>query len=73
MPLYSVILLNTQEGCENIIEQQIERDNLSGLIVSIPYTINAIGPFDVFTGSTGTTAVFVGKTRDEMISGVTLP
>lgn len=73
MPLYSVILLNTQEGCDNIIEQQINVDSLSGIVVSLPSYSNAIGLFDVYTGSTGTTAVFTAKTRDEMVSGVVLP
>ncbi len=73
MSLYSVIILNTEETCLNIIEQQINIDSLSGVIVSLPSYSNAVGPFNVYTGSTGTTAVFVSKTRDEMISGVTLP
>jgi hypothetical protein len=70
MPLYSVIVVNTAPGCNNFIEQQISADTCNNYIVRITQNTNALGPFDVYIGSTATTAVYSAQTRTEMLNGV---
>lgn len=72
--LYSIYVVNTDITCPNdVIEQQI---NITGcnqnVLVQMTLGSTAIGPFDVYTGSTGTTAIYTGVTRSELIDGVVL-
>jgi hypothetical protein len=70
MSLETILVVNTASGCNTIVEQQITVSGPSCWIVRIPSSSNAIGPFDVYIGSTGTTAYYTGQTRTEMINGV---
>ena len=70
MPLQSIIVVNTAEGCDNLIEQQVSADTCTNYIVRITQNTTAIGPYDVYLDSTGTTALYSGKTRNEMLAGV---
>jgi hypothetical protein len=72
MSLESIIVVNTATGCDTSVEQQVEVTGYQCFIVRLPAESDAIGPFDVYTGSTGETAVYVGITRNEMIDGVTV-
>lgn len=70
MSLQSIIVVNTAPGCNNFIEQQVSADTCNNYIVRITPTTNAIGPFNVYIGSTGTTPVYSAQTRTQMINGV---
>lgn len=70
MPLQSIIVVNTAPGCDNFIEQQISADTCNNYIVRITPTTNAIGPFDVYIDTTGSTPVYSAQTRNQMINGV---
>ena len=45
---------------------------MSQVIIRLTLSSNAIGPFDIYTGSTSTTALMTGQTRDQIIAGVVL-
>lgn len=70
MPLQSIIVVNTAPGCDNLIEQQISADTCNNYIVRITPNTNAIGPFNVYVDSTGSTPVYSAQTRIDMINGV---
>lgn len=72
MSLESIIVVNTATGCDTSVVQQVEVSGYQCFIVRIPAESNAVGPFDVYTGSTGTTAIYTSVTRNEMINGVTI-
>jgi len=72
MPLQSVFVVNTALGCDNFIEQQISADTCNNYIVRITSNTNALGPFDVYIDSTGSTPVYSAQTRDEMLNGVVI-
>lgn len=72
--LYNIYVVNTDINCTNdVIEQQI---NITGcnqtVLVQMTVASTALGPFNVYTGNTGTTAVYTGVTRTQMIDGVVL-
>lgn len=72
--LYNIYVVNTDINCGNdTIVQQV---NISGcnqnVLVQMTLGSTAIGPFDIYTGSTGTTAVYTGVTRTELIDGVAM-
>lgn len=70
MSLQSIIVVNTAPGCNNLIEQQISADTCNNYIVRITSTTNALGPFDVYIDTTGSTPVYSAQTRTQMINGV---
>jgi hypothetical protein len=70
MPLQSVIVVNTAPGCDNFIEQQISADTCNNYIVRITQNTNAIGPFDVYVDTTGSTPIYSAQTRQQMLNGV---
>lgn len=70
MPLYSVIVVNTAPGCDNLVQQQVSADTCTNFIVRITPNTNAVGPFNVYLDSTGTTAIWSAQTRTQMINGV---
>ncbi len=71
--LYNIIVVNTEGDCLNSITQQFEATACTeDVIVRFTGTNNAVGPFDIYTGTTGTTAVYTGLTRLEMIQGVSI-
>ena len=72
--LYNIYVVNTDVNCTNdVIEQQI---NITGcnqnVLVQMTVGSTALGPFNIFTGNTGTTAVYTGVTRTQLIEGVIL-
>lgn len=73
MPLYPVIVVNTALGCDNFIEQQISADTCSNYIVRITPNTNAVGPFDVYLNTTGSTPIWSAQTRTQMLNGVVVP
>jgi hypothetical protein len=71
--LYNIIVVNTEGDCLNSITQQFEATACTqDVIVKFTGDNNAVGPFNVYTGTTGTTAVYTGLTRLEMIQGVSI-
>ena len=45
---------------------------MSQVIIRLTLSSNAVGPFDIHTGSTATTPIKTGVTRDQIIAGVVL-
>lgn len=70
MPLQSIIVVNTAAGCNTLIEQQVSADTCNNYIVRLAETSNALGPFDVYVDTTGSTVVLSGQTRTQMLNGV---
>ena len=72
--LYDIIVVNTDPNCSNSITQQVSATGCpQNVLVRISPYSTAIGPFDVYTGTTATTAVYSAQTRNQMIAGVVLP
>jgi len=71
--IFDIIVVNEASGCLNAVTSQY---NITGcnqnIVVKFNGTNNAVGPFDIYVGSTGSTAVYSGVTRTEMIYGVVL-
>ena len=72
MSLETILVVNRASGCNTVVEQQVTVTGYQCFLVKIPPQSNALGPFDVYTGSTGTTAVYSAQTRLEMVAGVTI-
>jgi len=72
MSLETILVVNRASGCNTVVEQQVTVTGYQCFLVKIPPQSNALGPFDVYTGSTGTTAVYSGVSRTEMVAGVTI-
>ena len=70
MSLQSIIVVNTAPGCNTLIEQQISTDTCNNYIVRITQNTNALGPFDVYIDTTGSTPVYSAQTRQDMLNGV---
>lgn len=71
--IYDIIVVNEADGCLNSVTNQYSIIGCNqNIVVKFDGTNNAIGPFDVYVGSTGTTAIYTGVTRTEMIYGVVL-
>lgn len=61
---YDIIVVNEADGCLNSVTQQYTVTACTQyVIVRFDGTNNAIGPFDIYTGTTGTTAVYSAATR----------
>jgi hypothetical protein len=78
MALYSIFVVNTAPGCDNIIEQQLTVSGCTNYIIRLASNSNALGPFDVYSslfpiGLTGATLVYSAVTRYEMFNGVVVP
>ena len=70
MPTYDIIVVNTDPSCNNSITQQITvTGSPQDFLVQIESNSTAQGPFDVYTGNTGTTAVYTAQTRADMVAG----
>ena len=71
--LYDIIVVNTDPTCSNSITQQVSATGCpQNVLVRISPYSTAIGPFDIYTGTTATTAVYSAQTRTQMIAGVVL-
>mgnify|MGYP000865751297 CR=1 FL=1 len=45
---------------------------MSQVIIRLTLSSNAVGPFDIHTGSTATVPIRTGITRDQIVAGVVL-
>lgn len=72
MSLETILVVNRASGCNTVVEQQVTVTGYQCFLVKIPPQSNALGPFDVYTGSTGTTVVYSAVSRTEMVAGVTI-
>jgi hypothetical protein len=71
MANYSIIVTNNAPGCDNEIAQQISVSaGCSSYLVRLTPTSTAIGPFNVYIDTTGSTPVYSAQTRTEMLNGV---
>jgi hypothetical protein len=70
MPLYSIIVTNNAPGCGTEIEQQLTVTACTTYIVRLTSNSNAIGPFNVYVDTTGSTPIYSAQTRTQMINGV---
>jgi hypothetical protein len=75
MTLYSIFVVNTAPGCDNIIEQQLNVSGCTSYIIRLASNSNALGPFDVYSsefpiGISGATLQYSAVTRYEMFDGV---
>jgi hypothetical protein len=68
----NIFIINTDSGCTNttISSQIVTTACTEEFLIRISQYSDAQGPFNVYTGSTSTTAIFSGKTRTQMIDGV---
>jgi hypothetical protein len=67
MATYTITVTNNAVGCNNEIEQQITVAGCSTYIVRLTSNSSALGPFNVYLGST---LVYEDQTRTEMLNGV---
>lgn len=67
MATYTITVTNNAVGCDNEIEQQITVSGCSTYIVRLTSNSSALGPFNVYLGST---LVYGDQTRTEMLNGV---
>jgi hypothetical protein len=70
MSLHSIIVVNT--GCNNLIEYQYDIKSCTYKSVQLNPSSNTVGPFDVYLDTTGSTALYSGLTRNELLSGITV-
>ena len=70
MSLYSIIVTNSAPGCGTEIEQQLTVTACTTYIVRLTSNSNAIGPFNVYVDTTGSTPIYSAQTRNQMINGV---
>jgi len=70
MSLFSIIVVNTTPGCNTEIEQQVTVTGCTSYVVRLTSNSNAVGPFDVYVDSTGSTPYYSAVTRTQMITGV---
>ena len=70
MSLFSIIVVNTTPGCNTEIEQQVTVTGCTSYVVRLTPNSNAVGPFDVYVDSTGSTPYYSAVTRTQMITGV---
>lgn len=69
MSLQTIICVNTANGCDTSVQQQVTVVGSECFIVRIPPSNNAVGPFDIYVDTTGSTPYYAAVTRDEMING----
>ena len=73
--LYNISVVNTEPGCDNnFIQKTVSITGCSETIVlRLNAASNAVGPFDIYTGATSSTVpVFSGKTKAQMVQGVSV-
>jgi hypothetical protein len=70
MSLFSIIVTNNAPGCGTEIEQQFTVTACTTYIVRLTSNSNAIGPFNVYVDTTGSTPIYSAQTRTQMINGV---
>ena len=70
MSLRSILIYNND--CGKINEYQYDISFCTTKTIQLNLSTNSFGPFDVYLDSTGTTALYSGLTRNELLSGVTV-
>jgi hypothetical protein len=70
MPLFSIIVVNTTPGCDTKIEQQVDVTGCSSYLVRLTTNSDAVGPFNVYVGTTGSTPYYSAVTKTQMTIGV---
>jgi hypothetical protein len=73
--VYELFVVNTDTTCSGyntVIQEVTITDCVQTILISISNGSTAIGPFNIYSGNTGTTALFSGVTRNQLISGVTV-
>lgn len=72
MPTYTIIVSNNYSGCSETISEQVTVTGCTNFFLRIPTNSSAAGPFNVYTGSTSTTPIYSGLTKQNLFSGVTI-
>jgi len=70
MSLHSIFVVNT--SCNKLNEYQYNISKCTQKFLQLDINSNTSGPFDIYLDSTGSTALYSGLTRNELISGVTV-
>ena len=71
MALYSIFVVNTAPGCDNIIEQQLTVSGCTNYIIRLASNSNALGPFDIYLDAIlPANILYSAVTRYDMFNGV---
>jgi len=70
MALHSILVVNN--SCNKVNEYQYDIYRCTEKFLKLDLNSNTSGPFNIYLDSTGTTAIYSGLTRNELISGVTV-
>lgn len=70
MSLHSILVVN--KSCNKVNEYQYEISKCTQKFIKLDINSNTSGPFDIYLDSTGSTSIYSGLTRNELISGVTV-
>ena len=70
MSLYSIIVLNNDSECYNQIEKVVDISGCTTYILRLQVGSKGNGPFNIYTGSTGTTPIYSALTKSEINVGV---
>jgi hypothetical protein len=70
MSLFSIIVVNTTPGCDTQIEQQVNVTGCTSYLVRLTTNSDAVGPFNVYVDTTGSTPYYSAVTKTQMIIGV---
>lgn len=69
----SLFIVNQDPTCVTTIQSDVSFTSCSQtFIIRISAQSNASGPFDIYSGSTGTTAIYSGLTRTQLVAGVSI-
>lgn len=68
----NIFVVNNDPTCSGTtIQSQITTTACTdNYLIKISSQSNAVGPFNVYSGSTGTTAIYSAQTRAQMVTGV---
>ena len=70
MSLFSIIVVNTTPGCDTQIEQQVNVTGCTSYLVRLTTNSDAVGPFNVYVDTTGSTPYYSAVTKTQMTIGV---
>jgi hypothetical protein len=69
----SLYIVNQDPTCVTTIQSNVSFTSCSQtFIIRISAQSNASGPFDIYSGSTGTTAIYSNLTRTQLVAGVSI-
>lgn len=72
MPLYSVIVVNTDNAVNDKVEKVLSVSSCSDYICRLQIGSTAAGPFDVYINSISSVPLYTGLTRSQMFGGVVI-